>query len=72
MSEEETRLEQAVRQVGETKSHIAEQRHRIEELKAARISTVDAEKTLELLCSSLPLLERYEKYVRKHTLRNAD
>jgi len=54
MTEKETRLEQAIRQVAETKRHIAEQRQTIEKLKAAGISTVEAERTLELLSSSLP------------------
>jgi hypothetical protein len=72
MTEKETRLEQAIRNVAETKRHIAEQRQRIEKLKAAGISAVDAEKTLKLLCSSLPLLERYEKYVREHTLKTGN
>ncbi len=72
MTEKETRLEQAIRQVAETKRFIAEQRQRIEQLRAAGISTVDAEQTLEVLFSSLPLLERYEKYVREHSLKNAN
>jgi hypothetical protein len=70
MTDKETRLEQAVRQLAETKRHIAEQRQRIAKLKAAGVSTIDAERTLEILCSSLPLLERYEKFVREHTSKN--
>jgi hypothetical protein len=43
MTENETRLEQAVRQVAETKRHIVGQRQRIAKLKVAGISTIDAE-----------------------------
>jgi hypothetical protein len=70
MIDKEARLERAIRMVAETKRLIAEQQQRIEKLRAARISTVDAEKTLEILCNSLPLLERHEKFVREHTFEN--
>ena len=69
MTENETRLEQAIRRVAETKRLIAEQQQRIEKLRASGISTLDAEQTLDVLCSSLPSLEKYEKY-RKHPLKN--
>ena len=96
MTENETRLEQAIRRVAETKRLIAEQRQRIEKLRASGISTLDAEQTLDVLgsqdwewwsllwrifrcsgsstlsISSLPSLEKYEKYVREHPLKNAN
>ena len=70
MTEKEAKLEQAIRQVAKTKRLIAEQQQRIEKLRAARISTVDAEHTLQVLCGSLLLLERYERFVRENTLKN--
>jgi hypothetical protein len=51
---------------------IVEQRQRIEKLKASGISTLDAEQTLDVLSSTLPLLENHERYVRQHTLKNAN
>jgi hypothetical protein len=72
MTENETRLEQAIGRVAETKRLIAEQRQRIEKLRASGISTLDAEQTLNVLCSSVPSLEKYEKYVREQTLKNAN
>jgi len=69
MVEKETVLDKAVRQVAEAKRHIAEQRQGIEKLRAAGISTIDAEHTLEVLISSLLRLENHEKYIRKHSLK---
>jgi hypothetical protein len=69
MTEKEAKLEQAIRQVAETKRLIAEQQQRIEKLRSARISTADAEQTLQVLCSSLLLLERYERFVRERSLK---
>jgi hypothetical protein len=66
MTDKEARLKRAIRMVAETKRLIAERQQRIEKLRAARISTADAEKTLEILCSSLPLAERHEKFVGTH------
>jgi hypothetical protein len=66
MAEKETRLEQAIRHVAETKRSITEQRQRIETLRASGISTLDAEQTLDVLYSTLRLLENHEKYVREH------
>ena len=48
MGGKKTRLEQAIRHVGETKRLIAEHRQRIDKLRAAGISTVDAEQTLDV------------------------
>ena len=70
MTEKESTLEQAVRQVAESKRFIAEQRQRIEKLRASGISTLDAEQTLDVLSSTLKLLENHERYVRQHTLKN--
>jgi hypothetical protein len=72
MAEKETRLEQAIRHVAETKRIIAEQQQRIEKLRASRISTLDAEQILDVLYGTLPLLENHEKYVRGHTSNNAN
>jgi len=72
MTEKETTLEQAIRHVDEAKRLIAEQRQRIEKLKAAGISTLDAEQTLDVLSSTLPLLEKHERHVRQHTLKNTN
>jgi hypothetical protein len=69
MTEKEAKLEQAIRQVAKTKRLIAEQQQRIEKLRSARISTVDAEHTLQVLYGSLLLLERYERFVRENTLK---
>lgn len=69
MTEKESTLEQAVRQVAESKRFIAEQRQRIEKLRASGISTLDAEQTLDVLSSTLKLLENHERYVRQHTLK---
>ena len=70
MTEKESTLEQAVRQVAESKRFIAEQRQRIEKLRTSGISTLDAEQTLDVLSSTLKLLENHERYVRQHTLKN--
>jgi hypothetical protein len=51
---------------------IVEQRQRIEKLKASGISTLDAEQALDVLSSTLPLLENQERYVRQHTLKNTN
>jgi len=51
---------------------IVEQRQRIEKLKASGISTLDAERALDVLSSTLPLLENQERYVRQHTLKNTN
>jgi len=72
MTEKETTLEQAIRHVAEAKRLIAEQRQRIEKLKAAGISTLDAEQALDVLSSSLPLLKKHERHVRQHTLKNTN
>jgi hypothetical protein len=61
MTEKETRLEQAIRQVAETKRFIAELRQRIEKLKAAGISThelVAAEGKRAMLIGQINLRER--------------
>jgi hypothetical protein len=72
IAEKETRLEQAIRHVAETKRRITEQRQRIETLRASGISTLDAEQTLDVLCSTLRSLENHEKYVREHTSKNGN
>jgi hypothetical protein len=72
MAEKETRLGQAVRHVAETKRFITEQQQRIEKLRASGISSRDAEQTLDVLYSTLPLLQNHEKYVRGHTPKNAN
>jgi len=51
---------------------IVEQQQRIEKLKASGISTLDAEQALDVLSSTLPLLENQERYVRQHTLKNTN
>ena len=72
MAEKETRLEQAIRHVADAKRFITEQQQRIEKLRASRISTLEAEQTLDVLYSTIPLLENHEKYVRGHTSNNAN
>ena len=72
MLEKESTLEQAVRHVAEAKRFVAEQRQRIEKLKASGISTLDAEQTLDVFTTTLKLLEDHEQYLRKHALKNTN
>jgi hypothetical protein len=61
----ETSLEMAVRHVAEARRIVVQQRERMASLKADGHSTVDHEKTLEVLETTLRIFEHDERSIRE-------